>query len=297
MYSDKVFYRPPIEANSILLEVGTGCSYGKCIFCRCSAGVDEFSIVANELIEENLKKIEMVGTRGERIFLLGGNILALKTEYLIYLFSLIHEYLPTIGRISMYARADDVNNKTLDQLIELRKLGMDTLYIGVESGSDQILRFANKGIDVKSMLTAFYTLDLLGIPYGISCIIGLGGENSYEKAAKATSRFINKINPESIRLMKLTPIKNTHLDNLIRNGEFCLQDRYESLQEEILLLEGLRIEQNRCLFVANHISNDVPVVGILPNDKEKILKALKSELSHYQNSELDQDSIGLTDKW
>ena len=178
----------------------------------------------------------------------------------------------------MYARATDVLAKSPEELIELKLNGLSTLYIGVESGSDRLLRQCRKGVDTREMLQAFSVLDAYEIPYGVSCIIGLGGKGSAKHAAEATAKLLNRISPESIRIMRLTPLPGTEFSRQVREGSFVLQGEKESLEEEILLLRLLSPRRTNCLFVANHLPNQVPMAGFAPRDKEQMRHSLRTAL-------------------
>lgn len=274
----KIVYRPPVECESLLLEVCVGCSYGKCSFCRCSSADQIFCLCPWEQMEKDLLEIRASGTTNRRIFLAGGNVFAFKSQMLLDLFGIIREYLPFIHEFSMYARAADILNKNIEQLLALKAKGLSTLYVGVESGSNRLLKDCNKGITTEEMQKAFEILDTLEIPYGLSCIIGLGGKGTAREAAAATSTFLNRLAPQSLRIMRLTPIIGTELFWRVQEGSFVCQDEKESLWEEYLLLKGLKLRSNRCLFVANHLSNLVPMSGFLPNRKDEMLNILSQAL-------------------
>ncbi len=297
LYTHDVVYRPPPEQNSVLLEIATGCSYGKCDFCRYSTGEEPLCLISPELIQRNIYILSQAYPGSERMFLLGGNVLAFKTEFLCKLFQEIKLIFPSIRTISMYARAKDVLNKSVEQLMSLRELGMDTLYIGIESGSNRILKIHNKGISSGEMLAALMKLDKLGIPYGLSFIIGLGGKGSYHENATESSNFINKTYPQSIRLMTLTVFTGTVLERKIQLGDFVLQDEYESLLEEEILIKNLELDAVDTLFVANHVSNRVPLLGLLPRDKARILKELRTEIDSYNLSEGNGQNIAGENHW
>ncbi len=291
----ETLYRPPTESESVLLEVSRGCTYGKCSFCHCATEDSAFTLAPLSEIERQLEELAKLPIRQDRVFFTGGNAFNLHSEYLRELFYMTRAFLPQIHYFSMYARVADILAKTPDEIIELRLDGLSTLYVGVESGSDSYLRKCRKGTDTREMLRAFSVLDLYGIPYGLSCIIGLGGKGTAEKAAAATASFLNKLSPESIRLMRLTPLEGTELERQIRLGEFIPQEPKESLLEEYLLLKALAPKSANCLLVANHLSNSVPVAGFLPRDKSLMMAILDDALR--KNSQLRDYSHHADDPW
>ena len=279
---NNIVYRPPVECESLLLEVSEGCSYGKCTFCRCSAAGQLFCLCPWEQVERDLLEIRASGTLNKRIFLAGGNVFAFKSDMLLALFDIIKRYLPFVREFSMYARATDILNKDTEQLLELKAQGLSTLYVGVESGSDKFLQDCKKGVSTAQMRKAFEILDTLGIPYGLSCIIGLGGKGTAVEAANATAAFLNWLAPQSLRLMRLTPIEGTQLFKRVEEGTFICQGEKESLMEEYLLLQKLEFKGKECLFVANHLSNLVPMVGYLPKRKLEMLKILEEAIANIE---------------
>ena len=274
----EIVYRPPTESESLLLEVSTGCSYGKCSFCRCSAEDSPLLLAPREELIRQLRELSQSDNRTGRIFFTGGNVFAFRSDYLLEVFDLTRSWLPQVRQFSMYARATDILAKSPEELIELKLNGLSTLYIGVESGSDRLLRQCRKGVGTREMLQAFSVLDAYESPYGVSCIIGLGGKGSAKPAAEATAELLNRIFPESVRIMRLTPLPGTELFRQVQEGSFVLQSEKESLEEEILLLRLVSPRRMNCLFVANHLSNQVPIAGFLPRDKEQMLHSLQAAL-------------------
>ena len=166
IYTHEEIYRPPQEEGCACLEVALGCSWGKCLFCDFAK--DKFQIHPMAKIEWNLRMLGRLEPDKTRLFLLG-------CEQLKEIISMTHTFMPNIKEFSMYARIDDVLRKTPEQLRELRELGVCDLHIGVESGSDPILLWMNKGVTSFDMLKAFKMLDEAGIGYYVTIILGLGG--------------------------------------------------------------------------------------------------------------------------
>ena len=181
IYTHEEIYRPPQEEGCACLEVALGCSWGKCLFCDFAK--DKFQIHPMAKIEWNLRMLGRLEPDKTRLFLLGENAFVMSCEQLKEIISMTHTFMPNIKEFSMYARIDDVLRKTPEQLRELRELGVCDLHIGVESGSDPILLWMNKGVTSFDMLKAFKMLDEAGIGYYVTIILGLGGKN-YPKPAR-----------------------------------------------------------------------------------------------------------------
>ena len=276
-------HRPPPEARSALLEVSVGCSYGKCTFCRLSNGEIPLQLVSPAVLMANLAEMAAQGETAERMFLTGENVLAFKTQYLLDVFSLVRSYLPQIREFAMYARADDVLRKTDKQLETLRTAGLHTVYVGVESGNAQVLSLCMKGETPEQITCQLQRLDRIGIQYGLSSILGLGGSDMWQQHALDTAALYNQVHPRSIRVMTLTAMPGTPLEKEIAAGSFHPLSPQQILREELLLLKSLQIKKP-VRFVGNHVSNDVPMVGNLPEDLQLLIRNLESALQDEESS-------------
>lgn len=273
----ETIHRPPPEARSALLEVSVGCSYGKCTFCRLSNGEIPLQLVSPQVLVSNLAEMAEQGETAERMFLTGENVLAFKTQYLLDVFMMVKSYLPRIREFAMYARADDILRKTDEQLEKLRLAGLHTVYVGVESGNAQVLSMCHKGETPELIVEQLHRLDRLGIQYGLSSILGLGGKKLWQQHAKDTAALYNQVHPRSIRVMTLTPMEGTPLEKAVADGDFCLLSNEEILQEELLLLKSLQVSK-AFRFIGNHVSNDVPMVGNFPEDLQKLIRNLEDAM-------------------
>lgn len=276
-------YRPPTEARSALLELSVGCSYGKCTFCRLADGKTPLQLVSPQVLGDNLAELARQDNLPARMFLSGENVLAFKTRYLLDIFQYVRSYLPDITQFAMYGRADDVAGKSDEQLTALRQAGLDTVYVGVESGSAEVLADCNKGETPEEIVAQLHRLDACGIRYGLSSILGLGGADRWREHELATAALYNQVRPASIRVMTLTPMEGSPLYDRVKSGAFRLPSPRIILQEELLLLEQLDYTDHRCRFVGNHVSNAVPVLGNLPEDKPALLALLRQAAARQED--------------
>ncbi|NLF80197.1 MAG: radical SAM protein [Clostridia bacterium] len=283
LYEDEVVYRPPLEAASILIDVGSGCSWSRCTFCRESAK-KRYRVSDLDTIK---RKIELLAVlpgilEHNKAFLLGENTLGLDTDFLLAIFAHIHKYLPHVKCVNMYGRIKEVLDKGEADLCRLKEQGLGDLYIGVESGSNRVLKMVCKGTSTAMMQRCFDLLDQVGIPYALSSVIGLGGKEHSAEHAIATARFYNGVHPKSIRIMTLTPVRGTVLYDQVQEGKFTELTPDEVLLEERLFLEYLEVEN--CLLIGTHISNNVPLLGRLPEDKEKLKDILDEAIVSHDPS-------------
>lgn len=285
----ETIYRPPTEHKSALLELSVGCSWGRCTFCRLANGAIPLQAAARETLEANLLEMACAGETPHRMFLTGENALAFKTSYLLETFGLVRRFLPSVREFAVFGRADDVLSKTPEQLDALQKAGLATVYVGVESGNAAILRRVRKGAGPKQTTASLKRLDEAGIAYGLSAIMGLGGPEMWEDHARDTAALFNGVNPASIRLMTLTPMPGTPLAEEVEAGTFTLSSPLQILREERMLIGLLNPGKKGYRLVANHVSNQIPITGNLPQDREKLLDILDRALAAPARSAKSRD--------
>lgn len=276
LYDDEVVYRSPIENASALIEVTKGCSWGKCLFCDFIR--DEKAFIPLERIEEKIKLLSLVIDGNERLYFLGCNPFCLDTGVLMSILDMVHRELPSVKTVSMYARADDVNRKSDDELRRLNAGGIRELHIGIESGSDRILKFHNKGETAKELKRAFDRLDSFGYYYHVTVIPGLGGRGLSEEHAVKTAELLSLINPVSIWCIMLKLWPDTPLFKLWERGEFDAMTPREVLLEERRMLSLMEMK-NSCLYTDSTVLNKYTILGELPDMKGKLLESIDKLLS------------------
>lgn len=283
MLETNIFYRPQLEAESCLIEATSGCSYGACTFCPASRASRQYTIFSIEHIKKQILEIKNKSTDSneQNFFLVGSNVFGLDTSYLCKIMELIINEFPSVKRISMNARVKDVLSKSKNDLFLLKEHQLGECYIGIESGSDKILREIRKGQNTSEMLYATQVLDNCGISYSYSAILGLGGKYQWEENALCTADFFNKTHPRAIRMTSLVPWEGTVLYDEVASGKFILSSPLECMIEERLLIEHINLQD--CIFLATHNSNVIPVAGILPQHKDVILHTLDYAISNYNN--------------
>jgi radical SAM superfamily enzyme YgiQ (UPF0313 family) len=270
IYTHDTIYIPPREEDSAPLEVVLGCSWGRCTFCDFAR--DPFRILPGEKILENIEGLACMFPEKERVFFLGENAFVLGADTILELFAQIREKMPKVTTFAMYARADDVLDKTAEELKALSAAGLDALHIGVESGSDPILSERRKGLTAQQMLEAFRMLEIAGIGYHLTVVLGLGGRDYSRLHAIETARLLNKTHPESIWCLKLTLFEGTPLYGEWTRGTFHLMDPVEVLAELKLLLQNLTVTD--CIFEDTTVLDSLTLQGRLPEQKDLLLRAV-----------------------
>lgn len=267
---EKMVYAPLIEEDSILLTVTEGCSYGKCAFCDFAN--DKYTVLPLEWVKENAKYLAAESGDKSSLFLLGQNSLSLPTAHLVRVLEFVKEFFPNVNKVSMYARAEDINSKSEHEMLLLRDFGLRSLHMGLESGSDDVLVLMNKGTSTTEFLAACRKLDKLALSYHITTIGGLGGKKFSAVHIEKTAEILNRINPASIWQLKLLIWPNTPLAEMRDKGEFIELSPLEVLKEERDLLA--RLELKNCFFMDTTVLNKYTIMGLLPEAKASIITAM-----------------------
>lgn len=277
MIYDEPLYRPPSEANSLIIQVTIGCSHNECTFCSMYKS-KKFKIRSKHDIFNDLAEMSKYYKRVNRIFLADGNALVLKTSELKDILLKIKELFPYCERVGIYSAPKDILKKTVDELKELKECGLGIAYLGVESGSDRILNSIKKGVTSDEMIEAGMRISDSGIKLSVTLISGLGGKHYWKEHAKESARVINKINPDYLGLLTLLVEPGTEMYNLINAGSFDLLSPEEVALETREFIKNLTLRN--CVFRSNHASNYFSLAGTLPYDKERLLRQLDSILNN-----------------
>jgi radical SAM superfamily enzyme YgiQ (UPF0313 family) len=301
MHYTGTIWRPPYEADSLLLEVTAGCTHHKCKFCTLYSELPfKFRMTPMEDIERDLLEVQTLRTnpyskmlvrlQGEndpepiqRVFLTGANPFVLKTEKLLEIASLIHRYLPSVESIGCFARITDSVNKTDEELLQLRQAGYNGLTIGVETGDDAALAFMRKGYTSSDILAQCKRLEQAGIEYGFFYLTSISGKGRGEVGAKASAEVFNQLHPFLVGPNMLTIYPESDLYQEIQNGNWEEEGELEKYRELRTLVENLNIST---YFAAMGASNAFQLRGKLPEDKEKLLAALDRIISEVSEEDL-----------
>ncbi|MBU5257462.1 radical SAM protein [Tissierella praeacuta] len=277
-------YRPPSEAYSLIVQATIGCTHNKCTFCSMYKD-KKFRIRNTDEIIEDFKIAREKYKYVKRIFIADGDALAIKTKELVKIFSFVKEFFPECERVGIYGSPRAILSKTNEELDKLKSLGLGIIYLGVESGSDKILKDIKKGVTREEMVRAGKMVVKSGIELSITLISGIGGQkDSYEHAVES-AKIINEINPNYVGLLTLLVEENTPLYEDVKNGQFTLLTPKEVLLETKKMVENINVEN--CIFRSNHASNYVALKGTLPKDKDIILSQIEEGLKIVNLDEKD----------
>ena len=275
MNYDGDIIRPPSEANSIILQVTVGCSYNKCTFCGAYKN-KKFRIRSDKEILENIAFAASYSGQQKRVFLADGDALILSQKRLLKLFTQIKERLPRVRRIATYGNAKAIRSKSVKELIELKNLGLHRIYMGLESGDNEVLVAVKKGETCDSMIAAAQRVKKAGIFLSVTVLLGLGGIKRSIQHARESARVLSEMQPRQVAALCLMPLADTPLGTQYEMGKFQLPDSHGMLLELRELVKN--IDCNPVQFMANHASNYLPLSGRLTRDRIAMLETIEQAL-------------------
>jgi len=276
MRYEEPVYRPPSEAESLLIQATLGCPHNKCTFCGMYKG-KKFAIRSIKDIKEDiLSARDFYGADAiHSMFFPDGNTIIIKAKELEEIFRFSYKTFPNLKRITLYASAKFLKFKSLEDLKMLKAAGLKRIHKGLESGSDKVLDKIQKGADSAAMIETGKRVKEAGIELSEYVLVGIGGKELWSEHALGTAKVLNAINPDFIRLRTWVPVPIAPLYKDYTSGKFKLLSPHEALSEVKLLLENLEVTS---LFLSDHISNFINISGQLPRDKKSMLKKLEEGL-------------------
>lgn len=270
-------YRPPSEANSLLIQATIGCPHNKCSFCSMYKR-SKFRIRSVEDIKEDLLAAhDYYGPYIESLFFPDGNTIIMKTDQLVEIFSYAKELFPTLKRITVYGSARFVNKKKLEDLQRLKEAGLSRIHTGMESGDDITLERIQKGTTAAEIIEAGLKLKKVGIDTSEYYLVGIGGKERWREHALESARVLSEFSPDFIRLRTFVPVRHTPLYEEYQQGTFQLLSPHEALREIGLLIANLHCEGSMVL--SDHVSNYWNIEGRIPDDKEHMLAEIERALT------------------
>lgn len=284
-------FRPPAEADSLILQVDQGCPYNRCTFCGMYRGVPYRRLKPSEtaaLIAEAAPQAP--DTR--RIFLADGDVMRRPFAELQAMLRQLNDAFPQLARVNLYATGQAILSKSDQELMRLRQLRLHTLYLGLESGDEDTLRAVRKGESAAGMVDAVRRAQGCGLRCSVMMLIGLGGQSRSREHALATAAALNAMQPRLLSALRVVPVPGTELYDAVTAGRFTPLTEEQAVQELRLLIAALNLTNT--VFRANHNSNVVPLEARLPRDRERLLAQLDALLA---SGQLDGKSPGETPLW
>jgi radical SAM superfamily enzyme YgiQ (UPF0313 family) len=283
-YINPVF-RPPSEAESLILPVTNGCSWNKCTYCEMYTAPQKKFGVRDET--ETLDAVRRCGEQFagqvQRIFLGDGDAMALSTRRLMTLLTAIKDHLPKVRRISSYCLPRNLRSKSVQELLELREAGLTLAYVGAESGDDEVLQKVSKGETFESTKDALDKLAGAGITRSVMLLNGLGGRLLSRQHAENSARLVNRTQPEFLATLVVS----------FPQGEARFRQgfpQWEPLNQEELFMEMEQFLQalqlKRTVFRSDHASNWLVLKGVLGAEKDRLLLEVKNAIGRPESARL-----------
>lgn len=272
-YIEPVF-RPPSESNSLILQVTNGCSWSKCTFCNMYKQPQKrFQLTPIEVIEAQLKDLVEQGYTVRRVFLADGDAMALSTKRLLQILHIIRKYYPDVQRVSSYCLPRNLRKKSIEELAQLKELGLSLLYVGCETGDTTLLELVHKGETYESSLNALKKIKAAAIKSSVMILNGLGGPNMSEQHAINSAALMNEAQPEYLSTLVVEFPLGSDGFAANFNGNWRKLDKMELFIEMQLFLQQLELEKT--IFRSDHASNYLVLKGVLGKDKDYMLSQLE----------------------
>ena len=268
-------FRPPSEADSLLLRVTRGCHWNRCTFYSMYKTI-KFEIRSLEEVQSDIQVAkELYGERVRNVFIGDSNSLVTKTEKMIRILHSLYASFPQVERVTSYARAKTLVQRPLEDLKKIRQAGLTRLHVGLETGDRDLLKEICKGATPEEMIEGGKKAKEAGFEYSLYVLLGVGGQEKWEQHARGTAAVLNQIDPHFIRIRTLIPQPSCSLYEDMAEGRFQLPGLEALLKETKLLLEELEVTSQ---FLSDHISNLLPLHGKLPEDRDRMVRMIEEAL-------------------
>jgi len=275
-------YRPPSEADSLLIQATVGCPHNRCTFCMVYKKDPGFKVrPASEIIEDLNAARAQLGDWSGTIFFPAGNTIAAPTDLLVEVFSAARRIFPKVKRMTVYGSARYVIEKKESGLRRLAEAGLTRVHLGLESGHDDVLFEIKKGVDRAGQIEAGRLLNKSGIENSVYVMLGIAGRALSREHAEATASALNRMAPRYVRLRTFVPKTGTPLLRKVEKGGFVMAGPHEVLREMKILLENLTVSTS---LRSDHYTNYINLEGELPMDRQRLLREVDHALARDQSA-------------
>ena len=276
MHYEGPIYRPPSEADSLLVQATVGCPHNKCTFCMVYKKGPRFRVRSVEGIEADLREARRnYGNRVQTLFFPAGNTIAMPVEDLIRICSCARSLFPELKRITVYGSSQYIHRKGFKNLARLKEAGLSRIHVGFESGDDEVLRKIKKGTHAAEQIEAGLWAMEAGIELSIYLLLGIGGRERTLQHAQNTASVLNALNPDFIRVRTFLPKQNTLMLHQIRKGKFEVLSPHEVLTELSGIIKKLNVTSK---IRSDHYTNYLDVSGDMPRDRDRMLRIIEKGL-------------------
>ena len=273
--------RPPMERASYMLPVAVGCSYNACTFCTLFKHLS-YRQLPKEQIEAELCRVSAAGGNPQTVFLGDGNAFGLDTDHLLWILERIHAHFPGCTAVNMDATVTNIANKSDEELQKLHDAGVRRLYLGIESGLDDVLAFMRKDHNLQQAYEQIARMQKIGLIFCAHMMTGIAGKGRGMENAEATAEFFNRTRPERIINFSHFVHKRAPLYRDVEAGRFVPSDEVENLREARRLIELLQCEVSFDGF--HDVVIEQRFRGQLPKDREKLLAQIDKAIEKWQDN-------------
>lgn len=273
---DEPLFRPPSEGNSLIIQVTLGCSWNACTFCEMYTS-KRFKARTEAAIFADIEAFEPYAQQVRKVFLADGDPLVMASPRLLRILDKLRSTFPNLRRISAYASPGNLNRKSLEELIALKNAGLSLLYVGIESGDDEVLEAVVKGETFESTVAGLNKSKAAGMDSSVMIINGVGGKHFTEQHALNSARVLNATQPKFASTLVLTAHKGMpHFQKRFK-GDFVPLQNSELFAEMRLFMENLNLEET--IFRSDHASNRLVLKGVLGRDKQKFMAQIDKAIN------------------
>jgi len=269
-------YRPPSEADSLILQATIGCSYNECTFCAMYRD-KRFRV---RKLEDLAREIDWAAASApfvRKVFLADGDALIAKASFLEALLDKLHAAFPQLARVSCYASPQSLQVRKSEEMERLREKGLSLYYLGIESGHDGVLEKLAKGVDSAEMVRVANKAQDAGVKLSTMILLGAGGRSLSKEHARESARVVNEIQPRFVSTLVMTPVPSTPLWESDQRGEVDHLNEIELTAELREFVANLELRAS--VFRSNHASNRLALAGTLSKDKQALLAQLDQALA------------------
>lgn len=284
-------FRPPAEADSLILQVDQGCPHNRCTFCGMYRDLT-YHRLEGDALRTRIAREAKRHPHTRRIFLADGDVMGRPFDELRDILLRLNEAFPALARVSLYANGRAIDAKHPDQLQTLRSLKLHTLYMGLESGDPEVLAHCRKGDTADQMIGAGIKAQAAGLRMSVMILLGLGGQDRSRQHAQSTAEALNRMQPRLLSALRVIPVPGTELHAEVAAGRFRPLTEWQAVAELRDIIASTTLENT--IFRANHSSNVIPLEGRLSRDKERLLTLLGEQLSL---GHLDRQTPGPMPLW
>ncbi|MBE6940018.1 MAG: radical SAM protein [Ruminococcaceae bacterium] len=270
--------RSPMERGSFMLPVAVGCSYNACTFCTLFKHLT-YRQLDREQIEQELQRVQQLGGNPKTVFLGDGNAFGLDTDHLLWILERVHHYFPACTTVNMDATVTNISLKSDQELKALAEQGVHGLYLGIESGLDDVLQFFRKDHTLEQAYRQIPRIQEVGMVYNAHIMTGIAGRGRGLENAEATAAFLNRTKPNNVTNFNMFLHWKAPLYREVAAGNYQASDEQEDLREERRFLECI---ETPIIYDALHDVVEVRLKGQLPRDREKLLAKVDQAIAYWE---------------